>query len=38
MGLSRALVRGVVEDVKQRRITVTSDCPVVDRFVEKNPG
>jgi hypothetical protein len=37
-GLSRALMRSVLEDVKQRHITVTSYCPVLDRFIEKNPG
>ena len=37
-GLSRALMRGVLEDVKQRHITVTNYCPVLDRFIDKNPG
>ena len=37
-GLSRALMRGVLEDVKQRHITVTKHCPVLDRFIEKDPG
>jgi hypothetical protein len=36
--LSRALMRGVLEDLKQRHITVTNYCPVLDRFIEKNPG
>ena len=31
-------MRGVLEDVKPRHITVTSYCPVLDRFIEKNPG
>ena len=34
-GLSQALMRGVLEDVKQRHITVTNYCPVLDRFIEK---
>jgi len=37
-GLSGVLMRGVLEDVKQRHITVTNYCPVLDRFIEKNPG
>jgi uncharacterized protein len=37
-GLSQALTRGVLEAVKQRHITVTNYCPVLDRFIEKNPG
>jgi hypothetical protein len=31
-------MRGVLGDVKQRHITVASYCPVLDRFIEKNPG
>ena len=30
-------MRSVLEDVKQRHITVTNYCPVLDRFIEKNP-
>ena len=37
-GLPGVLMRGVLEDVKQRHITVTNYCPVLDRFIEKNPG
>jgi predicted GNAT family acetyltransferase len=37
-GLSGVLMRGVLEDVKQRHITVTSRCPVLDSFIDKNPG
>ena len=37
-GRGWALIRGVLEDVKQRHITVTNYCPVLDRFIEKNPG
>jgi len=36
-GLSWALMRSVLEDVKQRHITVTNYCPVLARFIEKNP-
>jgi predicted GNAT family acetyltransferase len=36
-GLSWALMRGVLEDLKQRHITVTNYCPVLGRFIEKNP-
>jgi predicted GNAT family acetyltransferase len=37
-GLSQVLLRGVLEDVRARHITVTNYCPVLDRFIEKNPG
>ena len=37
-GLSWILMRGVLEDVKQRGIAMTNYCPVLDRFIEKNPG
>jgi predicted GNAT family acetyltransferase len=36
-GLSWTLMRGVLEDVKQRRIAIRNYCPVLDRFIEKNP-
>jgi predicted GNAT family acetyltransferase len=36
-GLSWVLMRGVLEDVKQRHIAATNYCPVLDRFIEKNP-
>jgi len=36
-GLSWTLMHGVLEDVKKRHIAVTNYCPVLDRFVEKNP-
>jgi uncharacterized protein len=36
-GLSQVLLRGVMEDVKARHITVTNYCPVLDRFIERNP-
>jgi hypothetical protein len=31
-------MRGVLEVVKQRHITVTNYCPVLDRFIEKTLG
>jgi hypothetical protein len=34
----RVLMPCVPEDVKRRHITVTNYCPVLDRFIEKNPG
>ena len=36
-GLSWTLMRGVMDDVKQRRIAMKNYCPVLDRFIEKNP-
>lgn len=36
-GLSQVLLRGVLEDLKARHITVTNYCPILDRFIEKNP-
>lgn len=36
-GLSQVLLRGVLDDLKARHITVTNYCPVLDRFLEKNP-
>ena len=35
-GLSQVLLRGVLEDLKARHITVTNYCPILDRFIEKN--
>ena len=32
------LMRGVLADVKRRHITVTNYCPVLHRFIERNPG
>lgn len=37
-GLAQVLLRGVLEDLKARHITVTNYCPVLDHFIEKNPG
>jgi hypothetical protein len=36
-GLSQVLLRGVLEDVQARHITVTNYCPILDRFIDKNP-
>jgi predicted GNAT family acetyltransferase len=36
-GLSWTLMRGVLEDVKKRRVAATNHCPVLDRFIEKWP-
>lgn len=36
-GLSWVLLRGVLEDIKAQELTLTNYCPVLDRFIEKNP-
>lgn len=36
-GLSQVLLRGVLDDVRARHLTLTNYCPVVDHFIEKNP-
>jgi predicted GNAT family acetyltransferase len=36
-GLSQVLLRGVLEDVRARHIAMTNFCPILDRFIEKNP-
>ncbi len=36
-GLSWTLMRAVMEDIKQRHVAVRNYCPVLDRFIEKNP-
>lgn len=36
-GLSQVLLRGVLDDLKARHVTVTNFCPVVDRFIDANP-
>lgn len=35
--LSWTLMRGVLEDVKDRGIAMRNSCPVLGRFIEKNP-
>lgn len=37
-GLSQVLLREVLDDIRSRHATVTNYCPVLDRFLEKNPG
>lgn len=37
-GRGWALMRGVLEDVNQRHITVTNYCPVLDRFIGRTLG
>jgi predicted GNAT family acetyltransferase len=36
-GLSWTLVGGALDDIRSRSLTVSNYCPVVDRFVQKNP-
>jgi predicted GNAT family acetyltransferase len=36
-GLSQVLLRGVLDDLRERQLTVTVYCPVVGHFVESNP-
>jgi uncharacterized protein len=36
-GLSQVLLRGVLDDLRARHITVTNYCPVLDRFLARNP-
>ncbi len=36
-GLSWVLLKGALDDLKQRHVTVTNFCPVVHRFLQKNP-
>jgi predicted GNAT family acetyltransferase len=36
-GLSQVLIRGALDDVRARQVTATNRCPIMDRFVEKNP-
>lgn len=36
-GLSWTLMRAALDDVKERRVPMTNHCPVLDRFIEKNP-
>ncbi|MFH8447052.1 GNAT family N-acetyltransferase [Streptomyces sp. NPDC018026] len=36
-GLSRLLVRFVLDDLAAKGATITNYCPVVDRFIEQNP-
>jgi uncharacterized protein len=36
-GLSQVLLRGTLNDLRERQATVTIYCPVVGRFIEGNP-
>jgi predicted GNAT family acetyltransferase len=36
-GLSWTLVGGALDDIRMRSVTVSNYCPVVERFVQKNP-
>jgi predicted GNAT family acetyltransferase len=36
-GLSWTLVGGALDDIRTRSLPVSNYCPVVDRFVQKNP-
>ncbi|WP_051854356.1 MULTISPECIES: GNAT family N-acetyltransferase [unclassified Streptomyces] len=36
-GLSRLLIRSVLDDLAAKGATITNYCPVVDRFIERNP-
>ncbi len=36
-GLSRVLMRGMLDDLRERQATVTIYCPAVGHFVEGNP-
>jgi predicted GNAT family acetyltransferase len=36
-GLSWTLVGGALDDIRTRSVAVSNYCPVVDRFVQKNP-
>jgi predicted GNAT family acetyltransferase len=36
-GMSQVLLRGVLEDIQARHLTMTNYCPVLDRFIARNP-
>jgi predicted GNAT family acetyltransferase len=36
-GLSNVLIKGVLDDLTEHGMTMTNYCPVLDRFLEKNP-
>ena len=36
-GLSWTLLKGALDDLRQRHVTITNFCPVVHRFLQKNP-
>lgn len=37
-GWSTVLIRYVLDDLAAKGATITNYCPVVDRFIEENPG
>ncbi|MFD8006287.1 GNAT family N-acetyltransferase [Streptomyces mirabilis] len=37
-GWSKLLIRFALDDLAARGATITNYCPVVDRFIEENPG
>jgi predicted GNAT family acetyltransferase len=37
-GLSRVLIRFVLEDLAAKGATITNYCPVVDHFIEQHPA
>jgi predicted GNAT family acetyltransferase len=36
-GMSWVLLKGALDDLKSRHVTITNFCPVVHRFLQKNP-
>ena len=36
-GLATSLVRGALDDIRQRGLYIVPVCPFVERFVERNP-
>lgn len=37
LGLTRRLMSGALDDVRARRETFSSQCPILDRFLADNP-
>ncbi|WP_051839059.1 GNAT family N-acetyltransferase [Streptomyces sp. NRRL F-5126] len=37
-GWSKLLIRYALDDLAAKGATITNHCPVVDRFIEENPG
>jgi predicted GNAT family acetyltransferase len=37
-GWSKLLIRFALDDLAAKGATITNYCPVVDRFIEENPG
>jgi uncharacterized protein len=36
-GLSWRMMSGVLDDLQDKGMTMTNTCPIVDRFIQKNP-